>query len=39
MVHLYEAMDRAKETIFSYYVGKGTIGHEKYMKIWDLIDD
>jgi hypothetical protein len=38
MGYLYEAMDRAKEPIQSYYVGKGTLKYEKYMKIWDLID-
>jgi len=36
--YLFEAMDKAKEAIRSYYLGKGTPGHEKNMKIWDLID-
>ena len=38
MGYLYEAMDRTKETIRSYYVGKGTPRHTRYMMIWDLID-
>ena len=38
MGYLYEAMETAKESIRSYYVGKGTPGHTRYMMIWDLID-
>ena len=38
MGYLYGAMDRAKATIQSYYVGKGTPEHTRYMMIWDLID-
>ena len=38
MGYLYEAMDRAKESIRSYYVGKGTPGHNRHMMLWDLID-
>ena len=37
MGYLYEAMDRAKETIRNYYVGKGTPGHNRHM-LWGLID-
>jgi hypothetical protein len=37
MGYLYETMDRAKEAIRSYYVGKGTPEYEKYMMIWGLI--
>ena len=33
MGYLYEAMDRAKESIRSYYVGKGTPGHNRHMMI------
>jgi hypothetical protein len=32
-------MDRAKEAIRSYCVGKGSLGYEKYLMLWDLIDD
>lgn len=38
MGNLYEAMDRAKETIWSYYVGKGTCGYNRHMMLWELID-
>jgi hypothetical protein len=38
MGYLYEAMDRAKEAIRSYYVGKGTPGFNRHMMLWDLID-
>ena len=38
MGYLYEAMDRAKESIQSYYVGKGTLGDNRHMMLWDLID-
>ena len=38
MGYLYEAMDRAKEAIRSYYVGKGTPGFHRQMMIWELID-
>ena len=38
MGYLYEAMDRAKETIWNYYVGKGTPRHNRHMLLWDLID-
>ena len=38
MPYLYEAMDRAKEAIRSYYVGKGTPGFHRQMMIWELID-
>ena len=38
MGYLYEAMERAKELIRSYYMVKGTPGHTRYMMIWDFID-
>ena len=38
MGYLYEAMDRVKESIRSYYVGKGTLGHNRHMMLWELID-
>ena len=31
MGYLYVAMDRAKETIRNFYVGKGTPGHDRHM--------
>ena len=34
MGYLYEAMDRAKETIRNYYVGKDTPGHNRHI-LWD----
>jgi hypothetical protein len=36
--HLYEAMDKAKESIRAYYEGKGTPAFNRQMMIWDLID-
>jgi hypothetical protein len=38
MGYLYEAMDRAKEAIRAYYVGKGSHGFCRQMLLWDLID-
>ena len=38
MGYMYEAMDRAKESIQSYYLGKGTPRHNIHMMLWDLID-
>ena len=38
MGYLYEAMDRDKETIRTYYVGKGTLGYNMQMMLWYLID-
>jgi hypothetical protein len=38
MNYLYEAMDRAKESIQSYYVGKGSHEFHRHMLLWDLID-
>jgi hypothetical protein len=38
MGYLYEAMDKAKESIRAYYEGKGTPGFNRQMMIWDLID-
>jgi hypothetical protein len=31
-------MDRANETFWAYYVGKGTLGFSRQMMLWDLID-
>jgi hypothetical protein len=36
--YLYEAMDRAKEVIQAYYVGKGSHRFRRKMLLWDLID-
>ena len=38
MGYLYEAMDRAKETIRIYYVGKCTTGNNKNMLLWYFIN-
>jgi hypothetical protein len=38
MGYLYEAMDKAKEAIRAYYVGKGSHGFQRQMLLWDLID-
>jgi hypothetical protein len=38
MGYLYKAMDRAKEAIRAYYVGKGSHGFRRQMLLWDLID-
>jgi hypothetical protein len=38
MGYLYEAMDRAKEVIRAYYVGKGSHGFPRQMLLWNLID-
>jgi hypothetical protein len=38
MGYLYEAMDRAKEAIWAYYVGKGSHRFRRQMLLWDLID-
>jgi hypothetical protein len=38
MGYLYEAMDKAKESIRAYYEGKGTLGYNKHKMIWDLND-
>jgi hypothetical protein len=37
--YLYEAMDRAKEVIKFYYVGKHSLGYKKYIMILNLMDD
>jgi hypothetical protein len=39
MGYLYEAMDRAKESIRAYYVEKGDQGNERKEMIWMVIDD
>jgi len=38
MAYLYEGMDRAKEAIRSYYADKGSIGLDRQMMLWDVID-
>eukprot|EP00253_Pinus_taeda_P021780 PITA_21780 len=38
IAYLYEAMDRAKEAIRSYYVNKGSDGLDRHMMLWDVID-
>jgi hypothetical protein len=38
MGYLYEAMDRAKEVIQAYYVGKGRQEFRIHMLLWDLND-
>jgi hypothetical protein len=38
MAYLYEAMDRAKEAIRSYYADKGSAGLDRQMMLWDVID-
>ena len=38
MGYLYEAMDRAKEAIRAYYVGKGSHRFRRQMLLWDLIN-
>ena len=38
MAYLYEGMDRAKEAICSYYANKGSVGLDRQMMLWDVID-
>eukprot|EP00253_Pinus_taeda_P003982 PITA_03982 len=38
MPYLYEGMDRAKEAIRSYYANKGSVGLDRQMMLWDVID-
>ena len=38
MDYLYEAMDRAKEAIPSYYADKGFVGLDRHMTLRDVID-
>eukprot|EP00253_Pinus_taeda_P009492 PITA_09492 len=38
MTYLYEAMDRAKEAIRSYYADKGSASIDRHMMLWDVID-
>lgn len=38
MGYLYEAMDRAKESIRAYYEDKGDEGYERQLLIWRVID-
>ena len=39
MAYLYEAMDRAKEAIHSYYADKGFAGLDRHMTLWNVIDN
>ena len=39
MGYLYEAMDRAKEAIRSYYDDKGDEGFQKQLLVWKMIDE
>ena len=39
MGYLYEAMDRAKETIRAYIEDKGDEGYERQQMIWSVIDE
>eukprot|EP00253_Pinus_taeda_P007232 PITA_07232 len=38
MDYLYEGMDRAKEAIRSYYADKGSVGLDRQMMLWDVIN-
>eukprot|EP00253_Pinus_taeda_P002149 PITA_02149 len=38
MAYLYEGMDRAKEAIRSYYADQGSVGLDRQMMLWDVID-
>eukprot|EP00253_Pinus_taeda_P001725 PITA_01725 len=38
MAYLYEGMDRTKEAIRSYYADKGSVGLDRQMMLWDVID-
>jgi hypothetical protein len=38
MGYLYEAMHKAKEAIWAYYVGKGSHRFHRQMLLWNLID-
>jgi len=38
MFYLYEAMDRVKEAIRSYYAHKGFTGLDRHIMLWDVID-
>eukprot|EP00253_Pinus_taeda_P012842 PITA_12842 len=38
MPHLYEGMDGAMEAIRSYYADKGSVGLDREMMLWDVID-
>jgi len=39
MGYLYEAMDRAKEAVRSYYDDKGDDGFQRQLLLWEVIDD
>ena len=39
MDYLYEAMDRAKESIQNYYDDKGDEGFQKQLLLWEVIDE
>eukprot|EP00253_Pinus_taeda_P033933 PITA_33933 len=38
MAYLYEGMVRTKEAIRSYYADKGSVGLDRQMMLWDVID-
>ena len=38
MGYLYETMDKDKETIQYYHVGKGSPEYNRHMMLWDVID-
>ena len=39
MGYLYEAMDRAKEAVRSYYDDNGDEEFQKQLLVWEVIDD
>ena len=39
MSYLYEAMDRAKESIQTYYDDKGNEGFQKQLLLWEVINE
>ena len=39
MGYLYEAMDRAKESIRAYYNDMGDEGFQKQLLLWEVIDE
>eukprot|EP00253_Pinus_taeda_P031862 PITA_31862 len=39
MGYLYEAMDKAKESIWAYYDDKGDEGFQKQLLLWEVIDE
>ena len=39
MGYLYEAMDRAKESIWAHYDDKGDEGFQEQIILWEVIDE